>query len=89
MSQGLRPVRIRISKENDVYTVMMTTDKLANELGFDLAMAMKMKTVVSELAHNILKYAGAGFIQIKPLQSDRGNGIEIHSSDRGPGIEDI
>ena len=68
---------------------MMTTDKLANELGFDLAMAMKMKTVVSELAHNILKYAGAGFIQIKPLQSDRGNGIEIHSSDRGPGIEDI
>lgn len=89
MSQELRPVRIRISKENDVYMIMMATDKLTNELGFDLAMAMKMKTVVSELAHNILKYAGTGFIKVTPLESNRSKGIEIYSSDRGPGIADI
>jgi serine/threonine-protein kinase RsbT len=69
--------------------IMMATDKLTNELGFDLAIVMKMKTVVSELAHNILKYAGVGFINLMPLESDRQRGIEICCTDRGPGIEDL
>jgi len=89
MNQELRPIRIRIKQENDVYMAMMTTDKLATLIGFDLSAVMKIKTAVSELARNILKYAGTGYILISPLETNQKKGIEIFSSDNGPGIDDI
>ena len=64
------------------------SEKLAIAIGFDKANTLKIKTTVSELAHNILKYAGKGVITITPLLSPR-KGIEIHSADKGPGIKDV
>ena len=53
-----------------------------------LAMMMKIKTAVSELGYNIIKYAGKGIIRLTPLK-DKRTGIEIVASDKGPGIEDL
>ena len=45
-------------------------------------------TTVSELARNILKYAGSGEICLRRVKKIGGRGIEIEATDRGPGIED-
>ena len=46
-------------------------------------------TVVSELASNILKYAGCGVIRVEPLHADGRHGVRIQAIDRGPGIADV
>ena len=46
-------------------------------------------TVVSELAANIVKYAGHGSIRIEPLMQDGRLGVRVQAIDQGPGIADI
>jgi serine/threonine-protein kinase RsbT len=46
-------------------------------------------TVVSELASNILKYAGHGVIHVEPLLQDGRSGVRIRAIDQGPGIADV
>jgi len=46
-------------------------------------------TVVSELASNILKYAGHGVIRVEPLAQDGRSGVCIRAIDQGPGIADV
>ena len=50
--------------------------------------SQKLATAVSELARNIVKYAGTGEIWLRPVQGKRGRGIEVEAVDQGPGIED-
>jgi serine/threonine-protein kinase RsbT len=79
---------IRIKREIDVYLAMNESEKLAKTIGFDNAITLKIKTTVSELAHNILKYATKGSITLTPFLGYR-KGIEIFSRDTGPGIKDV
>ena len=46
-------------------------------------------TVVSELATNIVKYAGHGVIRIEPLLQDGKAGVRVQAIDAGPGIADV
>lgn len=46
-------------------------------------------TIVSELATNIVKYAGRGTVRIRRLESPDGVDIEVWAEDRGPGIPDV
>ncbi len=46
-------------------------------------------TTVSELARNILKYAGRGTIRLSCYGELGTEGIEIQAEDRGPGIADV
>ena len=48
-----------------------------------------IKTVASELAYNILKYAKQGTVQVRRVQLNHQKGVEIKASDHGPGIKDI
>ena len=68
---------------------MLEASRIAKESGFDDASCQSIATVVSELARNIVKYAGTGQLIIRPLQKGRLIGIEIEAQDRGPGIEDV
>ena len=61
---------------------------MAEALGFDQSIVLKIKTAVSELARNILKYAEKGTITITPLHTSE-KGIEIFARDNGPGITDV
>ena len=47
-----------------------------------------ISTAVSELARNILKYAGRGEIRLRRVDGPAGRGIEIQAEDNGPGIPD-
>ena len=88
MDSKLRPIKVRIAKETDVYLAIFETEKLTMAVGFDNAMTLKIKTAVSELGRNIIKYADRGIVTITPILNPV-PGIEIHVSDAGPGIKDV
>ena len=60
----------------------------SREAGFDETPSRIIGTAVSELARNILKYAGSGEIWLRGVKEKGGRGIEIEAIDRGPGIAD-
>jgi serine/threonine-protein kinase RsbT len=82
------PLMIRIAKETDVYLAMEEAEKIALSIGFDKSMSLKIKTAVSELARNILKYATRGRVEITSVKEKK-VGIEIVVTDFGPGIKNI
>lgn len=57
-------------------------------LGLSHVDTVKVATVVSELARNILQYAGKGQIRLAPLGSPL-QGLLLMARDQGPGIQDI
>jgi len=67
----------------------MEARKAAMAIGFDEVVSQMVATAVSELANNIVKYAGSGEIRMDRIGSGSQAGIEVVARDRGPGIEDI
>lgn len=51
--------------------------------------ASQVKTILSELGTNIIKYAGRGVLSMKRLEMDGAIDILITATDEGPGIADI
>jgi serine/threonine-protein kinase RsbT len=82
-------LRLRISSDSDVTRALIAASHFAEEVGFNRADCQGISTAVSELARNILKYAGEGEILIERVGDGPGSGVQITSRDRGPGIKDI
>jgi len=61
---------------------------MAIELGFSSGEATLIATTISELARNIISYAGEGQILLKAVQGKR-TGLSVTAADEGPGIPDI
>ncbi|APR88087.1 Putative SigmaB asociated two-component system sensor protein [Minicystis rosea] len=76
---------ISIEKETDVIDARTKAISVAQEVGFVHVDAVKVATVVSELARNILQYAGSGAIEIVPCETPR-KGVRVIARDAGPGI---
>lgn len=81
-------MEIPIREEQDVVVARLAGKKMAEELGMKKVDQVRIATAISELARNILLYAGTGVIQIKKIRGER-KGIEVMAIDRGPGIENI
>ncbi|HEY1469901.1 MAG TPA: anti-sigma regulatory factor [Candidatus Acidoferrum sp.] len=62
---------------------------MAIELGFSSGDATLIATSISELARNIISYAGEGQILLKPVQGTMRTGLSVTAADEGPGILDI
>jgi serine/threonine-protein kinase RsbT len=82
-------VCIAISGEMGIAAAILEIRRISEELGFGTADQSRVATAASELARNILKYAGTGHVTIASLQRDGRVGIEIVAADRGPGIQNI
>ena len=80
--------RLSIQSELDASRAALVTTQFSLEEGFDETRSRMIATAVSELARNILKYAGTGEIRLRQVEGPSGRGIEIEAVDRGPGIED-
>ena len=63
--------------------------RLCADIGFTESDQFLVATVVSELATNILHYAGQGEVRLKALQVYGRQGVEVQAVDHGPGIADI
>lgn len=85
---GDAEVRVMIAREGDVARAIVHARKMSKEGEFGSVDQSKIATAVSELARNILKYAGHGEIVLRLLERDTARGMEIVARDRGCGIED-
>ena len=82
-----REVPIRI--ESDIVHARLAVREAAKALGFGPTDTTRIVTAASELARNILKYAGSGLVRVRALDTAEHTGIEIEFEDQGPGIADL
>lgn len=78
-----------IREENDIIAVRKTVRDAATRLGFGLTDVTRIVTAASELARNVVLYAGSGSMRWRKLDGSAGAGIELTFQDHGPGIADI
>lgn len=79
---------VQIQGEYDIVTARGEARHMCEQVGFPAPSQIKVATVVSELARNIVQYAGRGVISFNVL-SDPLPGIEIIATDDGPGISNL
>ncbi len=73
----------------DVVIARQRGREIASLLGFSASDLALIATAISELARNIVLYAGSGEIEIGHVEQMERRGIEIVARDQGPGIRNI
>ena len=81
-------VVVPIVQEGDIVTARESGKQMCVSLNFSEVSYVKVATAISELARNIVKYAGEGSITVRVIPGQR-RGVEVVATDRGPGIPDI
>jgi serine/threonine-protein kinase RsbT len=76
-----------VEQEKDIATARLEAWSEAVRIGLSKFTAVKVATAVSELARNIVFYAGKGTVELVASEDDRGPTLNIVASDQGPGIE--
>jgi anti-sigma regulatory factor (Ser/Thr protein kinase) len=81
---------IKITDESCVGAARRTALHFAQQLNFKEKESGKLAIIVTELASNLIKYAGpTGELLIQSIQDGQKNGIQILSLDKGPGIANV
>jgi serine/threonine-protein kinase RsbT len=78
-----------IRSESDIVTTRRTVREVAQGLGFGITDVTRIVTATSELARNVVLYAGSGVIRWRELGISSQVGVELTLEDNGPGIADI
>ena len=78
-----------INSDKDIVLARQKGRALATELGFGSGDATLIATAISELARNIVSYAGKGQITLTRVNGVNRQGLSVIASDNGPGIPDI
>lgn len=81
--------QVAIRSDGDIVVVRKTVRTQALGLGFTITDATRIVTAASELARNIILYAGSGVMLCRAIDSNGETGIELTFSDRGPGMSDV
>jgi serine/threonine-protein kinase RsbT len=83
----MAPKKLPIEQEKDIATARLEAWSEAVRIGLSKFASVKVATAVSELARNIVFYAGKGTIDLRSVKDERGiAGLQIIASDQGPGI---
>jgi serine/threonine-protein kinase RsbT len=80
---------VTIEREADIVTARQKGRELAAALGFSSTDQTLLATAISEVARNIVSYAGTGTLTFRYVQEGARRGLTIVASDGGPGIPDI
>lgn len=86
MASSHAAVQVAIGSARDLVQARQRGRELAVTLGFSSTQATLIAAVISELARNIVEYAGRGEII---LRADGDAGMVIAARDSGPGIADM
>lgn len=85
----LEEVQVPINNEIDVVAARQQGRQLGLKLGFSSSELTLIATAISEIARNIVTYAGRGQITISIVDVMNRPGIQIIARDEGPGIQDL
>jgi serine/threonine-protein kinase RsbT len=80
---------IPIKAEVDVVTARQRARVLVSGLRFSISELTLIATAISEVARNIVTYAGRGEIVLRIVQRGPRRGLLVIARDQGPGIADI
>jgi serine/threonine-protein kinase RsbT len=81
--------RLDVRHDRDIIEARKVGRDMARDAGFGAIACIQVATAISELARNIVVYAGHGVISIGIVRGETGKvGIEVVAADEGPGIED-
>ena len=83
-----KPVSVSVSSPAHIRSASEQAREYSVRLGFSAIESEEIALAVAELASNLIKHAGGGEIQVKPMDSDNRIGIQIVSEDDGPGLPD-
>jgi serine/threonine-protein kinase RsbT len=81
--------RLEIVSEHDILTARQRGRELAEEAGFSGTDLTVLATAISEVARNIVQYAGTGEITFVVVRDGEHRGIVVVARDHGPGIPDV
>lgn len=81
-------VRISITGDADIVSARQAARELASRLDFSSTDLTILATAVSELARNIVRFAGTGEVVVELVQGSR-SGVQVTARDSGPGIADV
>jgi serine/threonine-protein kinase RsbT len=81
--------RLEIRSEHDILTARQRVRELAAGVGFTGSDLTIVATAISEIARNIVEYAGEGELAFTIVSEGQSRGILIVARDEGPGIPDV
>lgn len=85
----LRTEILPLRSPTDLVAVRQAVRAVSQELGFGLVDQTKLVTATSELARNVVDYAGSGTARIEALNEGARRGVRVVFEDGGPGIADV
>ena len=80
---------VRVAREHDVAAATRAAREEAERCGLSGVEAQHVATAVSEVAHNAVKYAGGGEVELAPVVRSGRRGVGVRVRDAGPGIADV
>jgi anti-sigma regulatory factor (Ser/Thr protein kinase) len=81
--------RVPVNDRSQVAEARRLAAGVGRVLGFDETRVGHASIVATELATNLLKYAGGGEILLRSVQGGATSGVEVIALDKGPGIENV
>ena len=81
-------VELELRVESDIARAWLAARDMCQALGTSALVIQKLATIVSELARNIISYAGGGQISIRQCAGGR-RGVRIEAHDQGPGVANL
>lgn len=82
-------IRIPIATDSDIVTARQEGRQLASQLSLTPSDLTFVATAISEVARNIVEYAGRGEVTVVLVEQDGRRGVMVTAQDAGPGIADI
>lgn len=88
-SEAREEVHLTIANDADIVAARQMGRRLATRSGCTSTELTEVATAISELARNIVNYAGAGRMSMRRMVESHRTGLRIVASDDGPGIDDV
>lgn len=82
------PYRTVLASEADISSARNEARRICEEAGAKTFVVQKVSTIVSELARNIVSYAGEGSLELALLENGTRR-ISVRAVDSGPGIPNL
>ena len=82
-------LRLAITSDADVIAARQQGRDLAAQHGFSAGDQTVIAVAISEIARNIVRYAKAGEVLLRAVNSANRTGIVVIARDQGPGIRDV